>query len=97
MATQDGPRYVVCLQKLDDLCCSTYEFETEKLAEAKSKADQMFEQHGKKRMVHIIDRENGLSDPYRLKPLEDAKIDEPEEKPTKKKRKATQRTVKRKK
>lgn len=94
MATQDGPRYVVCLQKVEDLCCSTFEYETEKLPEAKKEADRLFEKHKKKRMVHIMDREYAFNDPYRLMPEQEEPVEE--EPPPKKKTTRKRKTVKRK-
>jgi len=98
MATQDGPRYVVCLQKLDDLCCSTFEYETEKLPEAKAEADRLFQKHDRKRMVHVMDREWAFNDPYRLKPVDDDTIEEEEPAPKKttRKKEATKTTTKKK-
>jgi len=87
VATQDGPKYVVCLQKVDDLCCSTFEYETEKLPEAKTEADKLFQKHDGKRMVHIMDREYAFNDPYRLVPKPEGEEEEPEPKPKRRRRK----------
>lgn len=50
----DGPRFVASLQDVTDLQCYKDFFESEKLSEAKEKADEAAEKH--KRSVLVFDR-----------------------------------------